>query len=289
MLLRSFRLIEIVRLAMQGPLQALLLCSAFFISDFTSWLSLSVVTLLVLRNGLQSVALICLVLLGMQFLPGLGLRVIDVLVLLTLLIAGQALRATLRLDLALMITAVVGCVSVGLVQRYADHLLVPFSLAFKEANRILPELSKAITEDGNTYVLRSLGSWVVIKASLILLLARYWQSVLFNPQGFRSEFLALRMPMVITLVWVLVVLLVERLPEPWRGLSSCLNLPLLLTGIAGCHWAFTRFAIKKPWRILFYLLLVVIYPLVVLIGVMDSLTDIRQRLALKSPAGKSEP
>jgi hypothetical protein len=278
MLLRSLRLTEVVRLATQGPLQAVLLSSVFFISDLTSWLSLAIMALLVLRKGLQSVAVVCLALLGMQFLPGLGVRVIDTLVLLTLLMVGQTLRTTVRLDLALMSAAVIGSVLVAMTHIYANHLFAPYMQGIVEFNRVLPEIAKTINESTETYLLRILSVWVVLKVSLILLLARYWQSVLFNPQGFGAEFLALRMSMLVTFGWVIAVLLLQLVPEPMRGLSSGLNLPLLLTGIAVCHWAWTHFAIKTPWRVLFYLLLMIIYPMVILLGVMDSLTDIRQRL-----------
>ena len=258
MLLRSLRLIEIVRLATQGPLHALILCSAFFISDLTSWLSLAITSVLVLRKGIQSVAVICLALLCMQFLPGLNVRVVDILVLLTLLLVGQALRVTVRLDLALMLAAVIGSVLVGLTHIYAHHLFSPYAQAFVELNRVFPEIAKSINESSETYVVRIVCVWVVLKASLILLLARYWQSVLFNPQGFGIEFLALRMSIMMTLVWVVALLLLHYASEPLRGLSSGLNLPLFLTGIAVCHWAWTHFAIKAPWRVLFYLSLMIL-------------------------------
>lgn len=279
MSLRSLRLVEIVRLATQKPFQALVLCTVFFISDLTSWLSLAIMTVLLLRKGLQSIVFIFLILAGMQFLPGLGTRAIDFLVMLTLLLAGQLLRTTVRLDVALMLAGVIGSVSVGLVHSYADHLLDPFFQVFTELNRSFPELSTNIKENSSTYVLRVICVLVVLKASLILLLARYWQSVLFNPQGFGAEFLRLRMPIFMTFFWGMAVFLMQFLPEPLKGLSSGLNLAMLLAGIATCHWGFTRFSINVQWRVLFYLSLVIIYPLMVLVGVMDSFTDIRQRLA----------
>lgn len=271
-------LLNIARFAMQGIWQPVLLCALFFLGDITSWISLSIVALLVLRQGVQSVGLVCLAMLAVQLIPGIGLRLVDVLTLAAVIASAVVLRSSRRLSLSVLVATFLSCLGLALVNGYIPVVLEPFIADLAQAKTLMPSLANYIVEDPHTYILRSLASWITIKTLVVLLLARYWQSALYYPEGFAQEFLSLRLAKVEILLWLLLVVAVEFLPQPWSGLSSALRLPLFLAGLACSHWLFKRFEVKAPWRFLFYGLLLVIHPLVLALAVIDSLIHVRQRV-----------
>jgi hypothetical protein len=117
---------------------------------------------------------------------------------------------------------------------------------------------------------------------ICVLLARYWQALLYNPGGFGDEFRQLRLPpaLAITLVVIAVLCLVQGGAWlPWAYLAA---LPCLVAGISLVHGMVAIKQLKGHWLVVFYTLLVLINPvkeLVILAGVIDSWVNFRQRSA----------
>lgn len=116
----------------------------------------------------------------------------------------------------------------------------------------------------------------------LLVLARWWQSDLYNPGGFGKEFQALRLsPFVAAGIVVLVIgCALSDVPELARWLPV-LTVPLVMAALGLAHWAFDYNKLSTGWVVGFYILLTLVpqlvYPLLVAGALMDSGLDFRRR------------
>ena len=121
-----------------------------------------------------------------------------------------------------------------------------------------------------------------------LFLARWWQSVLFNPGGFREEYLSLRVHPQVAIASLLIVAIA------WfsSGIVSevCWNISILLVvlytfvGTAIVHSAFLETKIKRFAVPFLYVTLVLVphaIALVVIVGVLDAWLDLRSKILNK--------
>ena len=131
----------------------------------------------------------------------------------------------------------------------------------------------------------------VILASLVvgvtasLLLARWWQSILVHPGGFREEFYGLRLGYAAGLV-TLAVMVMARLTEGAFSdfsaqLAMILLVPYLLVGLAIIHSLLKQFNRGNGWLVVIYILLAIVPQAMLLLaagGLMDTWIDFRRRL-----------
>lgn len=114
-----------------------------------------------------------------------------------------------------------------------------------------------------------------------LLLARWWQALLYNPGGFQTEFHALRLEAPVAAVLVLGILGCTLLAAEYMIWASLLGMPLLLAGLGFIHHAVSFLGLGKVWLVILYVGLVFLGPLsMVLVGValLDSFLNLRARL-----------
>ena len=118
----------------------------------------------------------------------------------------------------------------------------------------------------------------------VMMLARWWQSVLYNPQAFGREMRGLRLtPMfVIGLIVVAVLCIVAGIPQS----IVMLFVPLLVSGLALIHWLVADRQLGAGPLVVLYVVLLVLnqlaIPLVMLLSLLDSSFDLRKRLAVKN-------
>lgn len=122
-----------------------------------------------------------------------------------------------------------------------------------------------------------------------LIIGRAWQARLYNPGGFRREFLALRLGKALTLVFVALAVLALTLHKEFVvGLLALFLMLYLFQGIAVIHaWVGVKGG-SSAWLILFYALLVFVWQAlaaVPLLGMMDAWIDVRSRWKDKQPLG----
>lgn len=119
---------------------------------------------------------------------------------------------------------------------------------------------------------------------LSLLIARWWQALVFNPGGFATEMAGLRFYSSHALVLLAsAVLAVWRFDGNWWSLSwlgLCL-MPLGFVGLVLMHSLMNTRSAAVFWKVLFYGLVVVWFPLSIavlaLIAVFDSFANLRAR------------
>ncbi|MEA3413875.1 MAG: DUF2232 domain-containing protein [Pseudomonadota bacterium] len=134
-------------------------------------------------------------------------------------------------------------------------------------------------------------SSLMLVAVLSLLIARWWQSVLYNPGGFRGEFQELRLGRPLAVVGP--ALLVAAYVQKSTGLTEAslvALLPFLLQGIAVVHRLSARSGNPAPWLIGLYALLVIAMPqmmaALIAVGVMDNFFDLRARFGPRQGQGE---
>ena len=121
-----------------------------------------------------------------------------------------------------------------------------------------------------------------------LFLARWWQSVLYNPGGFKAEYLSLRVYPRVALASILIVAIA------WlsSGVVSevCWNVSILFivlyafVGMAVLHVSFSETKMKRfaiPFLYITLVLVPHVIAIVVILGVVDAWLDLRSRILNK--------
>lgn len=131
-------------------------------------------------------------------------------------------------------------------------------------------------------VLAFIGLVMAVVTTGGLILARWWQAMLYNPGGFRAEFHHLRFQMRDALLLVAAVLVCTVIGGSYTPWINLLALPLLIAGIALVHWLTAQRQWGVHTLVMFYIGLIVLMPLfvpvLVVVGFTDSIADLRTRL-----------
>lgn len=241
---------------------------SIFISPFSYFISGAPMGLAALRKGpvtgLQ-VAAGCLLLtalpaMALNLQPGIPIAFMATVWLPVILCAGL-LRNTQSQGLMVLCAGTVGVFFTALIyvmlediqtwwhewfevwQQYAES--EPARQQLEQAYQLISPLLSAIFASG-----------FVISLIITMLLARWWQSALFNPGGFRKEFYALRLPRILvfpTLAGLLTLLLIPGATSMALRDTVILMLVLyLFQGLSVMHgFLYTR-ARSRVWLIVIY-------------------------------------
>jgi len=156
---------------------------------------------------------------------------------------------------------------------------------------LIEEFFKEALQDENkpivsTSFLLGVSGYVIALTSVIaLVLGRWWQSMLYNPGGFKLEFHQLRFSVTTSIIILIGILLSEVVLHDYSSWSSLLSLPLMLSGIALLHYSVAFFQLSSNWLFVFYLALLFLSPMSIMLvgmGVLDSIFNIRSRLSMHS-------
>lgn len=274
---------------MRGRIQAIAVASLAAASSLFAWVGAAVVALVVLRRGPAQ----GLVVLGWSLLAALAVALWrsdlgPVTALVGAAIAALVLRATVSWPLALTASAALGLVvAVGfqtIGSHYVDTLLQALAQLFAEMRSSLPEEQRVMLRDPvASQVSGLLGLSTTMATVISLLLARWWQSMLYNPGGFRVEFHQLRLPPLLATGLVAGAVLVAVLGGPaWYFWALLFAVPLVVAGFALVHGAVAL----KGWRRMPLVILYVTWlfsgwvkALLLLLAVVDSWWDFRGRIA----------
>ena len=112
-----------------------------------------------------------------------------------------------------------------------------------------------------------------------LILARWWQSLLYNPGGFGQEFHQLRLSPTLGIVLMLGLLMCLGIDGLMRWLNL-LTVPLLIASIGFVHWIVAEKKLSRSWLVSFYVLMTfmfqVIMPILATLALMDSWFNLRK-------------
>ncbi|WP_185232541.1 hypothetical protein [Teredinibacter franksiae] len=284
------RLAEFV---MRGRIQAIVIASLGVLSPLFILLTLPTIGLVTLRKGWQQGAIVTLgpvatgaalaALLGVDALAlyvNLGAIFVVSLIALVLRQTGSwpaALAALVALCiLAVLVPSVIGFDPSVIVQ---EQLKLVLEAQPQEGREELEKLFSGMTEQ---MVGGAMALPIAFCALFGMLIARWWQAMLFNPGGFKEELQGLRLPPVLASACVVAFAFCEWRGESYVVWQGLVVLPLLVAGLGLFHWI----ANKKNWGVgpLVIVYITLLFPpiwfAVIVLGLTDVWIDYRKRFNL---------
>ena len=280
---------------MRGRVQATLVVAGCAALPLLYWLGAAAGCLVLLRRGLKD----ALGVLALGLLPALiwWLQFGDPRVLLVLL-GSSSLALVLRASESWVRTLLVS-VALGLV--YSVMLGAAFRPQIEglsqEIVKILPmalgDLYQQLSVDERARfasliapVLTGLiAALLQVVSVLSLIVGRYWQALLYNPGGFGREFRSIRIPAGPAMLLLACMVVGPNFGPQMALLAPICSVPLVFAGLALIHGLVARKRLAKFWLVGLYVTLLLfmqlIYPLLVVLAIIDGLIDFRGRLASK--------
>ncbi len=272
---------------MRGRTQAVIISMIATGSILFAWVGAAVIALVTLRQGTKHGSYVLL----WAMLPALVLASMGdttpVTTLLGAMLAASVLRSTKSWSWALVATVVSGVIT-GLLlltfgQGYIEELLKLLNETLaqlaSQSDQALPLVTAKPTP---TQIAGLLGLSNAFTVALCLVLARWWQGLLYNPGGFGDEFKSLKLSPQLAVGLLLIGLVLSTLGADYRLWAVIFAVPFMFAGFALVHALVAQKNMKGGWLTVFYiswLLLDPIKALLIIAAVVDSWIDIRKRLA----------
>ena len=282
---------------MRGRWQALAVAVVGAGSLLFGWLSAAAIALVTLRKGvIDGSWLVLWALLPALLAAWMSGDIGSIVLLAGTFVLAVILRTTVSLALAILASAALGVLGgAGLLLisgEFLDQLVVVFAELIGDLEANMKASGETITLPRPTpgQVAGILAAGNAVTAVLSLLLARYWQALLYNPGGFRGEFHRLRLPVGATLILGGLAIFLW-LQSSWvSGWAMVWAVPLMFAGFALVHaWvAFTRRG--NGSLVAFYAMWLFLDPVKgLLLGLVmaDALLDFRRRWSSASTDGEA--
>jgi hypothetical protein len=297
------------RLVVAGPQQAVLvvaLCTAlsFLLPPVTSVLGYVAAAALALNSlhlGARSGVIVLLVSAGIMALlaslatgyqVSLAIAVILLVLWVPLWLASVVLRETRSLAMAILSLSLLGMLCVVLVYVLAGDPVQWWPAYVREqleaALAVQPELSEEfdqlseLVEQVAPVLAGSIAAGLLMNAMLCLMLGRWWQAVVLErPGAVRAEFYALRFNRSLSLAGLAVFALaaldlgiVSVLALQW---SLVIMVPFMFVGLAVAHATLSNLGAGLVWLVIVYIVAMIAPQLLVAMGMLDPLLDLRRR------------
>jgi len=282
---------------MRGRMQATLVVAGCAILPLLYWLGAAAGCLVLLRRGLKD----ALGVLALGLLPALiwWLYSDDPRALLVLLGSSSlalVLRASESWNRVLLVSIAMGVVfAVVLGTVFAPQIEMLAQALIKVMPSLLGDVYQKLSVDEQAHfasliapVLTGLiAALLQIVSVLSLIVGRYWQALLYNPGGFGREFRAIRFPLLPAMLLLAFMLLGPNIGPQMAMLTPLCSVPLVFAGLALIHGLVAQKRLARFWLVGLYVTLLLfmqlIYPLLVVLAIVDSLIDFRGRLVSKDP------
>jgi len=273
---------------MRGRTQAIAVAIAGVTLPFFIWVSGAVVGLVALRRSSQD----ALVVLGWSVLAAIAIMLWQgdpgpVAALLGTAIASWVLRWTRSWPLALVAIVTAGLLSAVALNiadsRFVAQLVDMLNeLLARWREQLPPEQATLLGTMNAVQVSGLLGLRSASLMIVALLVARWWQAMLYNPGGFREEFHSLRLPVSIVLGLIATGLLIAQIGPSYKVWATLLALPFVVAGFALVHGLVGLKRWGRGPLIVLYIAWLLAWELVtgalLLVAVIDSWWDFRGRL-----------
>ncbi|WP_210713014.1 hypothetical protein [Pseudomonas sp. MWU349] len=280
---------------MRGRMQATLVVAGCSALPLLYWLGAAAGSLVLLRRGLKD----ALGVLALGVLPALlwWLTFDDPRALLVLLGSSSlalVLRASESWSRVLLVSIAMGLVFAGVlgaafrpqIEALSQELIKILPMALGEVYQQLSVEERARLATLIAPILTGLIAALLQAISVLsLILGRYWQAVLYNPGGFGGEFRAIRIPLGPAMLLLACMLVGPNFGPQLAMLTPMCSVPLAFAGLALIHGLVAQGRLARFWLVGLYVTLLpfmqLIYPLLVVLAIVDSLVDFRGRLAPK--------
>lgn len=280
---------------MRGRMQATLVVAGCAALPLLYWLGAAAGCLVLLRRGMKD----ALSVLALGLLPALiwWLYSDDPRALLVLLGSSSlalVLRASESWNRVLLVSIAMGVVfSVVLGVAFEPQIEMLAQALIKVMPSLLGQVYQQMSVDEQARfaaliapILTGLiAALLQIVSVLSLIVGRYWQALLYNPGGFGREFRAVRIPLGPAMLLLAGMVVSPNLGVQMSMLVPLCSVPLVFAGLALIHGLVAQKRLARFWLVGLYVTLLLfmqlIYPLLVVLAIVDSLIDFRGRLAPK--------
>ncbi len=271
---------------MKGRLQAVAVAGLGVGTLVFAWVGVAAAILVLLRKGLTEGAYVVFwALLPAIAVATIGADVGPLTMLLGASVTALVLRNTQQWALALITATAAGLFTALMLTQFANAYLVSvLELVQPMLQKMQASAPGAFPEITTGDVAALIGVSTVLWSALAVMLARWWQALLYNPGGFRSEMWQLRLSPVVAIGLVMVMLLLSKIGGDYRFWAVMCVMPIVIAGLALVHGTVGRLGLGRVWLIVFYVALLVLRPLwvaLILVAIVDSWIDIRRRLPVR--------
>ena len=271
----------LAEIAMRGRAYAIGLSMAGAVLPLLTWVSASIVSLVVLRKGASDGSIVLL----WTLLP-LGVAIYFIgdpsstTAVIGSAILAYVLRITVSWELTLVITLLLSVIASLVFQYTASDVLLVFVNLYMEIQK---QLSVEMNyESAKEQFLGVFAMGQAYTMFAIVILARWWQSQLYNPGEFKTEFHQIRAKPVFVSGLLLLSVACIFFGDPLSRWIPLLTMPLAVSGLAMVHWLGDFRSVGGVWILIFYLLLIFffqyIYPVLIVLALLDGYLNFRQRL-----------
>jgi hypothetical protein len=277
---------------MRGRTQALVVSCLSAGTVFFFWLGAAAVALVTLRKGVtEGLQVLVWAVLPAAAVLYFGKEFAPLAALLGSFVCAAVLRQTITWSSTLLAASLCGLVTglallffagdyIAMIKQVVDDIFTQWQAQLAAEGETLPIVAPSAEFIVGVFALVNALTVVVC-----VVLARYWQALLYNPGGFREEFHRVRLPAAISLPLLLISLACLAQGGSWLPWAYLAAVPCLVAGISLVHGVAGIKHLKGHWLVLFYIVLVLINPvkeLVIIAGVIDSWVNFRQRLVDKT-------
>ncbi len=276
--------------AMRGRNQAILLA---LLGSWIPFISQAVLGLVTLRRGWAEGSIImiaaCLpAILGIWIgNVGLALVLATVAIYIVSWLVCVVLRATINWSTALMASVALAVLSSLLIVTVDSGVVARVTEFFEQLyanseSQEVPAQAQWLMQWTPMKAAGLLSYWMSFSVVIGLLIARWWQALLYNPGGFRQEFHQLRLPLPMALVCGLAVLYCSSQGGSYQFWGAAFGLPLLFAGLGLVHWLIGRFRLGIAGLVLLYICLPLVNPvplIIMFLALIDASLDLRKKLS----------
>jgi len=210
------------------------------------------------------------------------IAVMSILALANTLIVANVLRGTASWSLALVSDV---CVAVGFVVVAGVVFQTDLGVMMSDLTELFVSVSEQLEKDyvmPDTSGVLAWVAWMTAFSALLgVVVARWWQALLFNPGGFQQEFQGIRLESKVGLGCSLLVILGFTLLSEFQFWLQLASIPLIVCGLSLLHYTAKVKKAGGYWLVLMYLGLFlgpVMSGLLVALGAIDSVLNLRARL-----------
>lgn len=273
----------IAEFAMRSRWHAIGTSALAAILPLMGWLATVIVALATLRLGAAAGSMVLI----WAILPiGVALYYVgdpsSMIAMLGTFLMAVLLRQTLSWELVLVAAVVISLIGTFVFEFAAASLLESFATVYVEYLAQIDSSLVIQADDAKTVLLGFFAMGQAFAMVVMLIVARWCQSALYNPGGFGNEFRALRLSPVISggiVVAMLACYLFSDVLGRWLPL---LTVPLVFAAIGLVHCVVKAKEMSSNWLAGFYLSLALlfqlVYPFLASLALMDSWFNIRNRI-----------
>jgi hypothetical protein len=201
----------------------------------------------------------------------------------------HSLYALWQWTLIAIVAVAITCAAIFgfLMSADVSELLVVAQQMFEavQAQQADKSIASALTEP---WVLGLIAMILAVGCVMSLLIARWWQSAVYNPDGFQEEFHGFTISSKVAVILLAIFLVGRLIPEGYQLWADLALLPFLIAGIALIHSTVKLFGLGSQWVAFLYVGLIFMGKPITLVlvglGLAESLIDLRSRLdGFKNP------